>query len=174
MTKWIPKKEFLTSVTLVALLSVIIYFAGLFFVLGEVREIEDVYRNTESEFSKNEKARTLKSLAESNKEDIQTLREFFIQKGDEIEFIEKIEEIGRKSGTTFEIDSINPKLEQGDILKENIEVRINIEGSWSKIMNFIDMLEKTYFGVSIQNINLDINTPGQWSGFIEFIIFREK
>ena len=111
-----------------------------------LQEIEDYYNNTESQSGKEERARVLKSIAETNKEYIQTLREYFIQKGDEVKFIEQIEEIGKKSSIQFEINSIDVKPNQLKNFKEDITVRMDIEGSWQNIMNFTDMLEKMNFG----------------------------
>ncbi|KKR28236.1 MAG: hypothetical protein UT61_C0054G0008 [Candidatus Woesebacteria bacterium GW2011_GWA1_39_8] len=173
MKNWIPKKTFLMVSATAAVFCVVLYLASLFLVLLEIKEIEDYYNNTESQSGKEERARVLKSIAETNKEYIQTLREYFIQKGDEVKFIEQIEEIGKKSSIQFEINSIDVKPNQLKNFKEDITVRMDIEGSWQNIMNFTDMLEKMNFGILVQNISLDAKTEAKWSGTIEFIIFRE-
>lgn len=173
MKNWIPKKIFLIITAITAAFCVILYFASLFLVLLEIKKIEDYYNNTESQSGKEERVRALKSIAETNKEYIQTLRGYFIQKGDEVKFIEQIEEISRKSSIQFEISSIDTKPNQVKNFKEDITVRMNIEGSWQNIMRFVDMLEKINFGVLVQNISLDAKTGDGWSGMVEFVIFRE-
>ncbi len=116
-------------------------------------------------------------MTEANKKYIETLRSFFVQKGDEVKFIEEIEKIARESGIDFQINGIdvksNPK-EAKDSLKEDVAIRMNIQGSWREAMRFLEMLDKIYFGVAVQNITLDADGTGGWSGALDFIIFREK
>ena len=174
MNNLIPKNKSVTFVIVIISLSVILYFVGLFIVLEIKKEIENSYYNTESKSSKEEKIRIIKNITETNKEPIQTLRNYFIQKSDEVEFIEQIEKLARVSGVKFDIISIDIKINQSDSFKENVDVKMKLEGSWQNIIYFVDKLEKMPFGVSIENMNLDTSTSGNWLGFIEFILFREK
>lgn len=175
MNSWIPKNKMIRFAAIAALMSVILYFAGLFIVFGEIKKIENFYRDTESEVYKKEKLLAVRSIAESNKEPIQILKDFFIQKGDEVKFIEQIEQTARSSGIKFEITSIDLKTDGSPSpYKEDVLVKMNMEGSWKNIMHFINKLEKMNFGISVQKLNLNTNIPNTWLGFIEFIIFREK
>jgi len=174
MSNWIPKNKLMRFAATLASLSIILYFVGLFVVLAEIKRVENFYQSAESEASKEEKSWAIKAIAEANKEPIQTLRSFFIQKGDEVKFIEQMEEIAAGSTVKFEISSIDVRANQQDSFKEDVNVKINIEGSWKNIMYFIDKLEKMSFGVSVEKISLDAGEPGNWVGFIELIVFREK
>ena len=60
--------------------SIVLYRVGLLVVLGEKKEIEELYLNTESESAKEEKIRVIKNVAETNKDLIQTLQNYFVQK----------------------------------------------------------------------------------------------
>ncbi len=174
INNWIPKNRIVELATMVTVLSVVLYAVGLFVVFREIKKVENFYHNTESEFFKEKKFWAIKSIAEANKEPIQTLRNFFIQKGDEVKFIEQIEETARISAIKFEIVSIDVKANQPDPFKEDIEVKMEMEGSWRDIMHFIDKLEKMPFGALIKDINLNAKAPSDWSGSVSFIIFREK
>ncbi len=174
MNNLIPKNKFVTFVIVIISLSVILYFVGLFIVLEIKKEIENSYYNTESKSSKEEKTRIIKNITEANKEPIQDLRNYFIQKSDEVEFIEQIEKLARDSGVKFDIVSIDVKTDQQDSFKENVDVKMKLEGSWQNIIRFVDKLEKMPFGVLVENMSLDTSTSGNWFGFIEFILFREK
>jgi Tfp pilus assembly protein PilO len=174
MNNWIPKNKIVRFAIASFLFSVILYFVCLLIVVNEIKKIENLYRNTDSELFKEEKFLAIKSIAEADKEPIQTLRDFFVQKGDEVKFIEKIEETARASSIKFEIVSIDVKVNPEDSFKEDIGVKMKMEGSWGNIIHFMDKLNKISFGVSIEKVNLDANSPGNWSGSIEFIIFREK
>ncbi len=179
MNNWIPKNNIMRFAIIMALFSVILYFSGLFFVTDKIKKIEDDYRGAESVSYKMDKIRIIKSTTETNKEILQPLQDFFIQKGDEVKFIERIENIARTSSVKFKIISIDikktgKKTSKPDSFKENIDLKVRLEGSWQKVVSFMDKLEKMPFGVSIENIRLDTNASSGWSGLVEFIIFREK
>lgn len=174
MNNWIPKNKTIKSIIILTLFNIALYFFSLFVVLVEIKKVENFYSNTESESFKEQKFETIKSIAEANKESIQSLRGFFIQKGDEVRFIEQIEKIAQTSSINFEIISIDVKPNQTDSFKENVNIKMGIDGTWKDIMLFINKLEKMNFGVLIENVNLDVKNPGNWVGFIDFVIFREK
>jgi Tfp pilus assembly protein PilO len=174
MNNWIPKNKIVRFAIAIATLSVILYFVGLFVVFGETKKIENLYNDSNSELFKEEQFLAIKSIADANKESIQTLRDFFIQKGDEVKFIEKIEETARASSIKFEITSIDVGTNQGNSFEEDVSVKIMVEGSWKNMIYFMDKLKKMPFGVSIEKVNLDANIPGNWSGSVDFVIFREK
>lgn len=173
MNNWIAKNKII-SLGIVAAFSLILYLVSLFNVFGEIKKIEDSYHNSEPELSKEKKFVAIKYITESNKESIQTIRDFFIKKGDEVAFIKQIENIARASSIKSEISSIDIKENQSESLKEDVKIKMSVEGSWLNVMSFISKLEKMSFGVLIQNINLDANAPGHWTGSVGFNIFREK
>lgn len=174
MNNWIPKNKIVRLAEALALFSILLYFGGLFIVSNKIKKIENLYHDINSESSKEEKFWAIKSISEANKEPIQILRNFFIQKGDEIKFIETIEDVAKTSSIKFEIASIDVKTVKDASFKEDINVKMQIEGSWGNIIYFLDKLKKMPFAVSIEKVDLDANASGPWSGFVEFIIFREK
>lgn len=174
MNNWIPKNKIIKFAAAAALLGVALYLNGLLVVFREIRKVENLYNDTESEFLKEKKFWAIKSIAEANEETIRTLKDFFIQKNDEVKFIEQVEEIAKNSAIKFEIASIDVKINQKDSFKEDVAVKIKTEGSWESIASFADKMEKMPFGVLINNINLDADAPGHWSGSIGFTVFREK
>lgn len=173
MNSWIPKNKILKMALIAMVFSMALYFIILFLVIKETKKVKNFYQDTNSDSFKQEKFLAIKYIAESNRDLIQTLKDFFVQKGDEIKFIEEIELVANKSGVDFEIESIDLKADEND-QKENIIVKIKTNGSWVDNIKFIDNLKKMSFGVLIQKVSLDADKPGNWSGFVEFIIFREK
>jgi Tfp pilus assembly protein PilO len=175
MKNWIPKNKIVKLAVSAVILSIVLYLIGLFVVLNETKKLENFYKNTETKSSKGEEFLAIKSIAEANQEIIQNLRKFFIQKGDEVKFIEQIEETAKSSNLKFNIASIDVKENQGgSSFKEDVGVKMQIEGSWKDVASFVNKLERLSFGVLVTNMNLDASVPGKWSGSIEFIIFREK
>ena len=87
-------------------------------------KIENLYHDINSESSKEEKFWAIKSIAEANKEPVQTLRDFFIQKGDEVKFIEIIEGVAKASSVKFEIASIDVRAVKDASFKEDINSKL--------------------------------------------------
>jgi len=171
--KTLPKNKTIMFAVALASLSIVLYFSGLFIVLREIKKIETAFYSTESDFYKEEKIRVIKSITEINKESVKELQDFFIKKGDEVKFIEQIENVARSFAVDFEIMSINVKENKTASFKEDVILKMKIEGSWKEVMYFLNKLERMSFGVSIENLNLEANTPGNWSGIVEFIIFNQ-
>lgn len=174
MNNWIPKNKTIKLSISAAFLSLLVYLGGLFFVWRQTQEVTDLYETVESRSSQGEKFRVIKSITEANQETIQTLRNFLVRKGGEVEFIEQIETVAKNSGVKFEIFSINTEADQASSLKENIKVKIELESSWKNIIAFIDKLEKLPFGVLISSFSFDTSGKGYWSGSVEIIAFKEK
>lgn len=174
MNNWIPKKTLIVSSLAATVTCIMIYTTGLFLVFGEIDKIEGYYTDTESKSGREERVRAIKFAADAYKQEIESLRKFFIQKGDEVKFIEQIEEAGRRSELAFEISDLSVKDASSKSEKEDVVVRVDIEGSWESVVSFLEELQKMEFGVLIEEVNLDAKNPGFWSGFIEFVVFRNK
>lgn len=174
MNSWIPKNQTFRFAIGLAIFSMLLYFAGLLLVSIESKKVEKSYSNTESDSFKEQKFWAIKSTADANAESIEYLKNFFVVKGGEVSFIEKIEEIAKVSSIKFEIASIDIKPEQKDIIEEEVIVKIKVGGNWNSIMSFVNQLEKINFGVTIDDISLDAETPGNWVGTIEFLIYKNK
>jgi Tfp pilus assembly protein PilO len=174
MNNWIPNNKIVKFAAITALLSIVLYFSGLFIVFNETKGIENAYHSTESDAYKENEVGAIKSITDTNKESIQILQNFFLQKGDEAKFIEQIENAAKTSGIKFETSSIDVALSGSNSFEEDVDVTINVEGSWDDTMSFVDKLGKMPFGISVDNVSLTANTPGKWTGFVELVVFRQK
>jgi hypothetical protein len=174
MNNWIPKNKIIKFAGATTLFSAALYFVFLFVVFGEAQKLGNFYQNTETESSKEERFLAIQSIVEINKEPLQTLENFFVKKDDEVKFIEQIEAMAGTSGIKFEITSLDVKPNQTDSFKEDVSIKMNVEGGWKGIMSFVNRLEKMPFGVLIEDVNLDAKAPGDWTGSVGFVVFREK
>ena len=174
MKKLIPKKSFLTFSFVTTGISVVVYVLGLLFVYGQIGKIESYYNNSESRSGREARVRAIKAAAEKYDKETESLRKFFIQKGDEVRFIEQIESAAKDSGIKFEIVSLNVRDGDNKSIKEDVLVRMAIEGSWQQTISFIESIQKMEFGVSVEEVGIDAGRPGLWSGFVEFLVFRNK
>jgi uncharacterized protein YfcZ (UPF0381/DUF406 family) len=173
MKNWLPNKNIFRGVALVLALCAFVYVAMLFLVYQKRSEISSYGEETRSMLAQEEDSLRIKSIVDNHKDSIQKVRQFFIERGDEIEFIETIEAVARDSQVKSEISSISQS-QNKDPEKEDIRVKVEVEGSWSRVATFLDKLEKMPFGILMQSVTLDSRQAGVWSGSIEFIVYREK
>ncbi len=173
MSHWIPKNKILILVATILGLSVVLYIFGIFLVKSKINSIKSAYTASESKFVQEERREIINEILKSRSAEIEKLRRFFVAKGDEVVFIEKIESLARENGLLFEIDTISQST-AGTNNKQDIIIKMDIEGGWHNVMTFIKDLETMPFGVAISSIELDAKAKSGWSGFIEFAVFREK
>jgi len=174
MSELIPKKNKFLFALALATFGLLVYLAGLFIVQGKIGEIETLYKDTESDVFKEERVRVLTKEALEHADDIELVRSFFVKPGDELHFIETIEELGKETGVSFDLGSIGgEKVEQSNPTKEDLNIRIEVEGSWANIVSFSHGLERLSFGSEIKS--MELNADGsRWSGFINLVVFKEK
>lgn len=173
MNSWIPKTNTIIVASSLLLISVLIYGVSLLVINNKINAIELAYSNTANILAVEEEARGLKVVADENRERIDFVNKFFVEKGDEVVFIEDIERLARSIGIKFNIVSISPvKPISDDVESKEISIKMNIDGSWNNIMKFLDGLEKLPFGVSIQNFSLDKPSGSSWTGSIDFLVFN--
>lgn len=173
MKNWIPKKSLVIVSSAFSLGFFLFYFISSIYVFWQINKIESYYSDTESRSGREERAMAIRLFSENNKEQINTIRSFFIKEGEEANFIENIEVAATKSGVKFDIAEINIQNSENQNFKENVEVNMKVEGDWSSIMSFIDSLEKMPFGTYVYDVGLDKGNS-VWSGTINFLVFREK
>ena len=175
MNNWVPKRKSLQLTVLATLCSLLIYIFGIYSVATIISDIELSLQESRAALNREEAGQLLKKTLEDNAGYIDTIRDFFVVQGDEVEFIETIESMGQRSGVDFEISNINPvKSKDESAIKEDISVRVNVEGSWVECMTFFALIEKMPFGVFVENVSLDSLGKGDWSGSVQFLVFREK
>lgn len=174
MNSWTPKNNIIKLAIVVASFCAVLYFVGLILVMSEIKRVENLYQGGDSEIFKQEKFLAIKAVVEASPEQIEVLRNFFVHKGDEVEFIEQIEGAARSFSVKFEIESLDVDIESEGSLKENIKVKMKTEGSWRNTLLFMDKLGKMPFISVIEKADLEVNTRGLWSGSLELTVFREK
>lgn len=173
MNSWVPKTNIVIVAVALLCLSALVYGGALFVINKKVASIELAYSNTANTLALEEEARTLKVVADENYEKIDFVNKYFVEKGDELVFIEDIESVAKNLNIKFSIASITPvkPSSEGGESKE-ISVKMNMEGSWNSIASFVDRIEKLSFGVLVQNFSIDKQSGGVWGGSIEFLVFN--
>jgi Tfp pilus assembly protein PilO len=157
-----------------ASLCLLAYILGLLFMWVRIKNIEESYRNVETDLSKEQKALSIRSSVEKSSESIDKIRGFFVSKNDNLKFIEEIEKVARNSGIEFEIVSIDPKPNQEGSFKEDLEVKMKATGSWGNLGALLAKIEKMPFLVLVTKSDFILDEPGIWTANLHFEIYKEK
>ncbi|MEK7642671.1 MAG: hypothetical protein AAB392_02645 [Patescibacteria group bacterium] len=174
MPTWIPKKKILISAVSIMILSLLVYFTSVNILDGKIKEIENIYITNDAQLTEEDRMKTIISLSEIHMSSIEALRKFFIENGDEVSFIETIENLAKSNSVQMEIVNISQNKNSSSLIKEDLNIRVNISGKWQDILVFIKGLESLPFGVSVLNTHIDNIDEGLWSGGVDFVVFREK
>lgn len=173
MNSWIPNKKIIVASSLTLFVCIVVYISFFILLKRKVHSIEVAYSNTASILSLEEQARVNRFIALENKDNIDFINQYFIERGDEVLFIEDIEKYARSLNLKFDIVSISPvKPTSSEVAIKETLVKMNLEGSWQNLIVFLDGLYKLPFGVSVQNFGFDKASNGIWGLTIEFVVFN--
>ncbi len=172
MNSWVPKTNILVIACSFLAVSLLVYTFSLSVINRKISSIELAYSNTANTLATEEESRLIKNIADQNFESIDFVNKYFVQKGDEVGFIEDVENLAKSLGIKFNIVSITPVRPLEGSESTEISIKMNVEGSWSGAVRFLDKLEKMPFGVMVQNFNLDKSGGSSWTGSIDFIVFN--
>lgn len=172
MKSWIPTKKIIIFSFSLLFLAFVLYFSSLLLLNREVNRLKFSYSDTKLKVVENERVSQINAVLKENNFYIDNLNAFFISEGDEVVFIEEIEKEAKKNLSFFEIESIS-KNQSDTKFKEDVLVRLKMQGTWNGTMNFVDSLEKMSFGVLPINFVLN-KQDNQWSSSLDLLVFREK
>lgn len=173
MKMLMPNKKIFRIAIVFFVVAVLVYVLSIFLLFKKKAEIKTHSSLTFSALAQEEEALRIQNILDKNKEIVTYIRNFFIDKNDDISFIEDIEMVGNMNGVNYEIVSITPQKNKDDS-KEEMLIKINFNGSWNSVIGYLLKLEKLEFGTNIQNMNIERSGGGRWEGFIEFLVYKNK
>src|SRR5690349_18424475 len=117
--------------------------------------------NAESEKRQHEDELT--KIYNNTVEDRTKIAQFFIHEDKIVDFIEKIEQIGRDSATDIDISSINTE-------NSTVSAHIKAGGSWENIMRALIMIENLPYSISINNVRTSVSAEHKWDLSLEIVV----
>ncbi len=171
MKHWIPSYKKIISFILLLIVCLSVYFYILSVVLSNFKKVQNVYGDTGSDLFKKEKALKIKSIVLNNQDNLLKLDNFFLKKGEEVSFIESLEDFAVLNNLEMEINSIDTKDIGGG--KEGVVINIISKGDWGNIIKFLHKLERLDVGVSVDSSQLFLDED-KWNLKIGFIVFKQN
>lgn len=118
---------------------------------------------------------------EITQSDIDSLQNLFVKEQGEVEFIEFIEKTAKDRGLLVEIDTVS--IDSSKILAnhgmEYLLLRFNVNGSWSNVWNFSQILELLPYSINVDSLALmRVDTekakPTVWKGVYNIRVLKKK
>lgn len=181
------KKIFFTVLAL-NIVAIIIY-AGMFLMIKIKNEhISSMLNDADRDIKRDEFLLKTRLILNDNAESISKLDEYFVQRDEAPRFIESIENLARSLGVDLNVAfvSVEAETRNKDDFKELLKMRVEVVGSWGRVMTFISALENLPFRILVQSVNVSSektqedlffeNAQGasSWKGNIEFSVLKIK
>ncbi len=174
--------ETIAVMTIIAL----VFYVILFIQIKEKNKIVSALTNeTESIIKKETKLRSVKKLVRDIERERNIIDSYFITNDNIVDFIEIIENFGKRNGLSIEItsvkvDDINSVLEKKVKTGELLYVNFKTKGHFGELFQFLSILENLPFKIDL--LNIDFKKPsgisGQdkdmnlWSGFFNISVAK--
>jgi len=178
-------KQIFETVMVMTIIALIAYIV-LFIQIKEKNEIVSALTNeAESIVQKETKLRSVKNLVRDIERERNIIDSYFITDDNIVDFIEIIENLGKKNGLSIEITSvkvdnidsdIEKKIKMGELLRVNFKTK----GHFSELFQLLSVLENLPFKIDLLNIdfsksagvlNRDKNI-NLWSGFFSITVIK--
>lgn len=158
-------KKIIITVVLIALLNGIALTGWIYF-LSVIKNQADMIRDIQSKTAVNEKkaesGRSLKNLMAEIAVEKQKINSVFLEKQDIIKFIEELESIADKTGTSIELGNINTSYET-----QNPHLQFFLRGNFSQLFHYLVLLENIPYTISIDKMYLQKQQKDVWQANFE-------
>ena len=113
--------------------------------------------------------------------DIDNLKNFFVKKQGEVEFIELVEKTARGEGLEIEINSVSldSPVSLTTHRMEYLVLRLEVKGTWSSLWNFSKLVEILPYSVDVNSLALvrtqtEKGKPVVWKGVYNIRVLKQK
>jgi hypothetical protein len=141
------------------LVSFILAYFGIYFSLKQLQKKSQEFAEMQNDFSylsdRTSNILKIKKIYKDIEPDLEKVNNIFINPDVPIDFIRFLEKTSNDLNIFLNIGSISYKSDKTDTEKWNyMEFQINIAGSFSNILKFINKIENGFYLTEISNINI--------------------
>lgn len=153
-------KKILLLVMIPTIILVFVYVYILFDLNNKNQETASILNENEKAYVKNLNFQSTKKIINSSKESILNMSTFFITKDGVVNFINTIESIGKSVGLNISIASVDIKTDTNksnnsqNNNKDELNLDIETEGTWTQTLKFIHLLEYLPFNINLNQVNI--------------------
>ncbi len=171
----VAKKIFLSLVVI----NVIVFglYAFLFWkVIDRSQTTATLLAEERSDRQKNDALQAIKVSLTENKDFISQIDSFFISPDGVVGFITFLEKLGKDSGVKINIGSVavNPDSKDPKDFKENLKLKLEIEGTWQNVVYFLSRLENLPYRVQFDTATISLQGVSDGINFKESGALRKR
>ena len=175
VNSYIPTKKELSLSVCAATIGVIVFTLSVIIVVKSTSSLgKESLRADTATLGMNETFLIKKDLADWHHE-ISLLDSFFVNSGEEVDFIEKLEAVAKNSGVNIEISSISVnKKETGSNFIENLDIKVRFEGEWGIVVKFLKSVEAMPYVVLLGEVEANLLSEPLWKGEANISVLKIK
>lgn len=148
-----------TTITLVALLCLALYAAGLWYIGHLEREVKQQARDLAFETRREASLRTLGGFLEDVREDSAELSSFFAAPEAAVAVIEQVEGLGDLVGVSVVISGVHIVDEIEDTGEGTLVMDVAAEGPWANVLSLARLLDTFPFASHIDEMSFRRSAP---------------
>ncbi len=171
----LAKKIFLSLVVI----NVIVFglYAFLFWkVIDRSQTTATLMAEETADRQKNDALQAIKQSLNENKDFISQIDSFFVAPDGVVSFITFLEKLGSDSGVKINIGSVavNPDSKDPNDFKENLSLKLEIEGTWQNVVYFLSRLENLPYRVQFDSATISLQGVSDGINFKESGALRKR
>lgn len=171
----LAKKIFLSLVVI----NVIVFglYAFLFWkVIDRSQTTATLMAEETADRQKNDALQAIKQSLNENKDFISQIDSFFVAPDGVVSFITFLEKLGSDSGVKINIGSVavNPDSKDPNDFKENLSLKLEIEGTWQNVVYFLSRLENLPYRVQFDSATVSLQGVSDGINFKESGALRKR
>lgn len=152
------KKIFLSAKTIrlfaaaivLSLAGISAYGAVVWNIKKNVSEAEELTLSITVEAQKEASIESIRNILRNTAVEREKIEGYFVSSDNIVDFLEKIELLGKKSGASLSFDSVDIPSDEKNVLR----VRIGTEGNWENTFYFLSMIENLPFKIEIEKSSI--------------------
>lgn len=171
----LAKKIFLSLVVI----NVIVFglYAFLFWkVIDRSQTTATLMAEETADRQKNDALQAIKQSLNENKDFISQIDSFFVAPDGVVSFITFLEKLGSDSGVKINIGSVavNPDSKDPNDFKENLSLKLEIEGTWQNVVYFLSRLENLPYRVQFDSATISLQGVSDGINFKDSGALRKR
>lgn len=128
--------------------SIVAYGVGFYVLRANVKEASALTQQLNQEESAHGGVTSLKYLLNETESDRKTLDTFFVDSSEVVDFIQRVESLGKDTHATVSIKDLREQ-------PEGLVFSIDVSGSFAGVMHLVTLIEHLPYNLSFQQVSLD-------------------
>lgn len=162
------------AAALVVLVTLSAYTTLFFIIKNKNNQISILQNKVDIEVIKDKRLHSIKQLTEDLKSELDQIDSHFVSTDGVVNFLESLESLGRKAGTSVSVNSVSVNENAGNGLPyELLKVEFAARGTWRNTVHLISLLETFSLATTVERMHLE-KYSNSWQLNMTFTVLKLK